>query len=121
MAPRITCHCGECPKCKRREYMRDYYRRNAQRIRDIANASRNRRLEAVREYDRKRGHRSYGEHKERARRRLYRAMLSGRVERKPCEVCGDPKVDAHHDDYGKPFDVRWLCRAHHMALHRRIT
>ena len=26
-------------------------------------------------------------------------------------------VVAHHDDYSKPLDVRWLCRSHHMQLH----
>ena len=36
---------------------------------------------------------------------------------KNCEICGNPKVDAHHDDYSRPRDVRWLCRAHHRQHH----
>ena len=36
----------------------------------------------------------------------------------PCEVCAVTKVDAHHDDYAKPLDVRWLCRKHHNEHHR---
>lgn len=101
--------------------MRDYYRRNPQKVRDAAQASRNRRIEEVRAYDRARGHRHYGIHKMRARRKLYYALEAGRIERQPCEVCGNTQVDAHHDDYAEPYEVRWLCRQHHMEHHRRIT
>ena len=41
----------------------------------------------------------------------------GRLVRKPCEVCGELKVEAHHDDYHKPFEVRWLCGKHHREHH----
>lgn len=37
--------------------------------------------------------------------------------KEPCEVCGEPKAEAHHDDYSKPYDVRWLCRPCHKAHH----
>lgn len=36
----------------------------------------------------------------------------------PCEVCGE-KAEAHHDDYSRPGDVRWLCRLHHRQFHLR--
>lgn len=36
----------------------------------------------------------------------------------PCEVCGAEKVDAHHNDYDRPGDVRWLCRKHHVQHHQ---
>lgn len=42
----------------------------------------------------------------------------GNVERLPCEVCGDPKSEGHHEDYSRPLDVRWLCRRHHAEVHR---
>src|SRR5215469_16369791 len=119
MAPPITCDCDECAKCKRRVYMRDYYARNAARARAIARASRNRRIEQAREYDRQRGHRSYGQEKEIARRRAYKALLAGRLLREPCEVCGD-HAEMHHDDYARPLDVRWLCRTHHAEVHHRV-
>ena len=38
---------------------------------------------------------------------------------KPCEICGKEKVDAHHDDYAKPLEVRWLCRFHHNKHHNQ--
>lgn len=34
-----------------------------------------------------------------------------------CEVCGVEKAEAHHDDYSRPGDVRWLCRKHHSQHH----
>ena len=35
-----------------------------------------------------------------------------------CEVCGSETVDAHHDRYDEPLNVRWLCRRHHVRLHQ---
>jgi hypothetical protein len=40
--------------------------------------------------------------------------------RPPCRVCGNPKTDAHHDDYTKPLEVDWLCRLHHIARHKEL-
>lgn len=56
-----------------------------------------------------------------ARMVTWRAIKAGRLTRQPCEVCGATKVQAHHADYGKPLDVRWLCRPHHLELHRRLA
>jgi ribosomal protein S27AE len=44
-------------------------------------------------------------------------IKAGNLIPKPCEICGDATVDAHHDDYSKPLNVRWLCRSHHRAHH----
>jgi len=46
------------------------------------------------------------------------AIRGGRLQRHPCEVCGVEKAQAHHDDYGKPLDVRWLCTTHHAEWHK---
>jgi len=40
----------------------------------------------------------------------------GRLTRQPCEVCG-ALAQAHHNDYSKPLEVRWLCQTHHSRLH----
>lgn len=45
------------------------------------------------------------------------AVRMGRLTRKPCEICKDINVHAHHDDYFKPLDVRWLCQKHHNEIH----
>lgn len=52
-----------------------------------------------------------------ARRALVQAVYRGRITRQPCEVCGDPKSEGHHDDYAKPLEVRWLCVRHHTEVH----
>lgn len=45
------------------------------------------------------------------------ALRTGVLVKGPCEVCGDHKVEGHHDDYLLPLDVRWLCRRHHLDVH----
>ena len=45
------------------------------------------------------------------------ARRLGLIECQPCRVCGATKTEAHHPDYERPFDVVWLCRKHHKAVH----
>lgn len=56
-------------------------------------------------------------HKRKANIATNNAIRDGRLTRQPCEVCGLAKSEAHHDDYTKPLDVRWLCRKHHLEHH----
>lgn len=42
----------------------------------------------------------------------------GKIEKKPCEVCGEQKAEIHHLDYSDPFLIKWLCFKHHRELHR---
>ena len=55
--------------------------------------------------------------KKRAHDAVDRAIRRGELVRGPCEVCGQ-RAEAHHDDYSKPLQVRWLCRGHHKAAHQ---
>ena len=41
------------------------------------------------------------------------------IKKQPCEVCGNLKAEAHHDDYDKPLEVRWLCFNCHRAWHKK--
>ncbi len=53
-----------------------------------------------------------------------KAIQQGRLERQVCEICGDERTHAHHDDYSKPLSVRWLCPRHHQLFHielRKVT
>lgn len=45
----------------------------------------------------------------------------GKLIPQPCEVigCGD-KAEKHHDNYKQPLKVRWMCRPHHLSLHKEV-
>jgi hypothetical protein len=61
--------------------------------------------------------------------KVAKAVRAGKLVPKPCEVCGASgkardgrrAIHAHHDDYTKPLDVRWLCKKHHDELHAGAT
>lgn len=48
-----------------------------------------------------------------ARKEVFKIMRTGSFLKKPCEVCGSPKSEAHHPDHKKPLKVVWLCKKHH--------
>lgn len=54
-----------------------------------------------------------------AQSRVNHAKERGELVPQPCEICGSLKTDAHHDDYNKPLDVRWLCRKCHANWHSK--
>ena len=61
--------------------------------------------------------------KDAARAKLARAIKRGEVVRPDeCDDCGGVGrsgwMQAHHDDYAKPYAVRWLCSACHGLVHR---
>jgi len=60
------------------------------------------------------------EQKRRANARSYANCYQrrGLLVPQPCETCGDPDSQKHHDDYDRPLAVRWLCRYHHEQFHR---
>jgi hypothetical protein len=45
-------------------------------------------------------------------------LRRGKIERKPCQKCGE-KAEMHHEDYSKPLEVTWLCRECHLNLHAK--
>ena len=107
-------HLNKCKDCNKKD-VRENRKRN---------------IDYYREYDRARGarqtseyHRSYRNEfpmKYAAHNWVSNAVRDGRL-KKPskCEECGhdNNRIHGHHDDYGKPMIVRWLCPACHKAWH----
>ncbi len=69
----------------------------------------------------------YSEYKKRnpqkaaAHRIVRNAIRRGEMQRLACQECGDPKAQAHHADYSKPLDVKWLCHKCHKKEHRKYV
>jgi hypothetical protein len=109
-------HVGKCKECNKRDVRERYAltrisrseyerrRRKDPSRRDSVNAYLKRYASMYPE--RRRAHQS-----------VARAIRTGRLVRSPCEACGTTiRIQAHHDDYAKPLDVRWLCFKHHREI-----
>lgn len=79
--------------------------------------------DAVLKYDRsrkeRRGKTTRTSNQNKAHKAVSEAKRKGKIVKKDnCEKCNsDFAVIAHHDDYLKPLDIRWLCQACHMQWH----
>lgn len=126
-----SCNCGECVKCKRADYMREWYRKKTPTERRELVLRRS--VEKVRAADTRRSKTPERLSQNAANTRRWRenhpdryaahiavgnAVRSGALVKKPCEKCGSTQVHAHHDDYSKPLEVRWLCPEHHAEEKR---
>ena len=115
-----SCFCGLCRKCKNREYMRNWYRSKTFEQRKAMREGRDMALARQRDserYHRQRKHDDEYLAQKAAVLKVSRAVRAGRLRRQPCEACGSTDVQAHHDDYSRPLDVRWLCTKHHASEH----
>ena len=74
-------------------------------------------------------HRGGARQDSRASNLTMKAISKGTLIPEPCEICGVTerckdgrnKIHAHHDDYSKPLEVRWLCKSHHHEWHKNNT
>lgn len=120
-----------CKQCETSKPGSSFYASNRTTCKDCvrANVRENRqsKIEYYRAYDRKRGNRQAKDYlpgyresnaaKYKAHCMVNNALRDKRMFRGSCEECGSEMVHAHHDDYLKPLDVRWLCPAHHRQWH----
>lgn len=135
-------HLKECSKCKAVKPIDEFYKhpntadglqnKCKECCKRDATENRNQNIEKVRAYDRERAKkesrialaiavtrawRAQDKRRSVAHSAVARAIRKGVLERLPCESCGNPQSVAHHDDYDKPLDVRWLCQACHRQHH----
>ena len=59
--------------------------------------------------------------KQAAWNKVYYAFKTGKIDKPDnCSVCnklvGKDRIQAHHEDYSKPFEVVWCCQACHVSL-----
>jgi hypothetical protein len=106
---------GSCADCHA-AYCREYRRSHRGAINASNRAYRKENPAATREGLRK--WREKNQHKHRAHWTVSAAIASGKLKRLACEVCGSENSHAHHEDYAKPLEVRWLCPLHHSKVHQ---
>ena len=125
----IDGHVNKCKECNKKD-VRLNYRKNIDHFKkyDQGRAMLPHRVEARKKYvqtdkgmvARKRGTNKYREkhpEKYKAHSILCYAIMSGKLKKQPCYICGDMHVHGHHYDYSKPLDVIWLCPTHHRWIH----
>ena len=107
-------HLGKCKQCAKKDVL-EYRLKHIHRIR---------------EYDRKRGARQTKEYKAEYKRKypnkfvahnmVNNAIRCKKLFKEPCSECGNERnVHAHHDDYLKKLNVRWLCPVCHSQWHAK--
>ena len=101
------------------QYFREYRVRNRRKLRAY-NREYNKRWRKLHGYHNEKKWDEANLLKVRVQDRLSWAVRSGKLRRKPCEVCGRQKTLGHHEDYSKALEVKWLCAFHHKQVHLGI-
>lgn len=113
-------HLNKCKECTKRDVRQNYWKDHAKTLeRDLVRNRTPERRAAKQRYLRK--SREANREKWAARRAVASAIKGGRLVRMPCEVCGECRSEAHHVDYSRPLDVRWLCFRHHREAHGQVV
>lgn len=94
---------------KLRQYIKDYQKAHPRKATPHD-------LEKMREWKRK------NPEKVKVRYLVWKAMRDGIIKKpESCEECGSKtRICAHHDDYSKPLQVRWLCWSCHKFFHSGV-
>lgn len=115
-------HLNKCKSCAKKDVQKRYAspegRKKVVAYDRLREQTAYRKLKKA-EYQRRRRAASPGKY--RANAMVAKALKDGRLVQKPCQVCGESKSEAHHEDYRKPLDVMWLCFKHHREAHGQIV
>jgi hypothetical protein len=109
---------GYLNKCKGCEkiYNANYRAKNRDKLRkydkDRGNSRRN--ISSINKYKEKYPKKIY------AQNMIKRAIKQGKLFKEDCSNCGSKEhIHAHHDDYAKPLNIRWLCAGCHRQWHEK--
>lgn len=109
-------HLGKCKACTKRDVRKNYAKHREQYAEyERVRFQKPERKAYALEYQRR--YRAANPEKYKARSIVHNVIRDGKLTRQSCEVCGDTESEAHHDDYSRPLEVRWLCFKHHRELH----
>lgn len=110
-------HVGVCKACKAL-YHSKYYGENRGRKKETNAALLAEKGDSIRA--RNNAYTAKFPKKQSAQNAVKKAIKSGVLVRQPCEDCGGTEhIRAHHDDYNRPLEVRWLCASHHSQWHSK--
>lgn len=106
-------HLNKCKVCTKRDVSRSYAEaRPARAAYERKRAQNPERKAAQREH--MAAHRARYPQRWAARVAVSNALRDGRLVRGACSVPGcTARAQAHHADYSKPLDVKWVCFKHH--------
>lgn len=91
---------SQCKECKN-----EYKQLHKEKLLDLQKERRKRNKEDIKA-------------KQKAWNKVYYALKVGKIQ-KPnvCELCAcGGKLQAHHKDYNKPFEITWVCQTCHAKL-----
>lgn len=134
----------ECFKCKSVKPFDEFYKHSRmadghlnkckQCTKKDVGEHREKNIDKIRAYDRERGKnkdriqaqvqitkawREEDKRRKKAHSAVARAVRLGKLIRQPCESCNAQNAVAHHDNYDKPLDVRWMCQSCHKQHHHQ--
>jgi hypothetical protein len=126
-----------CKKCHISKYAKEWRKDNAERLKEYYRKWRKLNPLYKAEYFRKHPEKrssakpGYNEYqlryqsnkanyfKVRVRQKLREAVKNGKIAKGGCEIrigC-QGRIEGHHEDYNKPYEVQWLCKRHHEDRH----
>ena len=114
-------HLGKCKECTKTDVKGNYgVRRRKYAAYERTREQTPERKAKKRIYQKR--HRAKHPDRDAARQAVNRGVRNKTVKKLPCCYCGNPKSQAHHHDYSKPLDVRWVCfKCHREKEHDQTT